>query len=107
MSETYTIYCDLDRTLPEDVRAGMTVRDDGEHIVFCFTGRAMDYGREIYVRPEVARSLASLLAQLADDDSDDALDSGYDPERDGSPATGCALILGIVAFVLALVSLFL
>lgn len=64
MSDKFSFFCDLDRSLPWDERAALTVSDDGEHIVFNFGQNANDTGREVYLTPDVAANVAHLLDML-------------------------------------------
>lgn len=93
MSDSYSFECDLDRDRPETERAALTVHDDGEHIVFNFSDRAEDGGREVYLRPDMAANLAHLVGSLTDADADDT------PEGT-SRLTGWIAALLLVALVL-------
>lgn len=76
--DVFTFECDLDKNLPSNERAALSVQDDGEHFVFGLEGgKALN--REIYLTPDQAGDLASLLDSMlttADEAEAEALPRG-------------------------------
>lgn len=90
MPDAFTFEDDLDSDLPADMRAGLTVQDDGEHIVFgmSLAGGGGD-SREIYLTPYMAANLASLLDALTGAEDDD------DEPSPGARAVSHIIVLGL------------
>jgi hypothetical protein len=93
MGDVFGFECDLDKNQPEGKRSGLTVHDDGEHIVFGLSENGGD-NREIYLTPDRAGHLATLLEELAGTDQADDADDDTD---DASPGKAFTLLFAVWA----------
>lgn len=99
MTDTFTFECDLDKNLPSDERAALSVHDDGEHFVFGLEG-GKAYNREIYLTADQAGDLASLLDSMLETPDDAEADELPAGTRLAANLMTAALMLGALAGLL-------
>ena len=102
--DVFTIECDIDKQcgVPAGQRAALSVMYDGSHLRYCISTGDHDVGREIYLIPENARTLAELVMRMVGTDDDS---QQIDTTTAAAAAAGCASILAAVALVLAIIAL--